>query len=265
MDLHLTFNRDADGYDRLRPTYTEALFRDIIHFSEIEKGKTALEIGIGTGQATAPFLQTGCSVTAVELGDRLAAFTRDKFRDFPNLNVLCGAFETVPLNEDGYDLIYSASAFHWIAPETGMPRVLGLLKKGGAFAWFSNQPLPADEHYEIHLALQEVYGRYSRYFGGKTLRLDPPEKRRLMEKQRRGRRALFEQHGFCDVTDALYEGRRTLSGTQYAELLGTYSDHKAIPDADRIPFLQEITDTIDRHGGAFTLADSMLLCMGRKP
>lgn len=265
MDMRLTFNLDAQGYERLRPTYTKTLFDDVIDFSGLNKNKEALEIGIGTGQATEPFLKTGCRVTAIELGDQMAQFTRDKFREFPRFEVLCGEFESTSLDENNYDLIYSASAFHWIAPETGIPKVLRLLKSTGAFAWFSNHPLPADEHYEIHAALQEIYGRYGSYFGGKSVLLNPPTKRRLMEEKRQSRRALFLQYGFCDITDTLYEGKRTLSGTDYIALLSTYSDHKSIPDEDRIPFLQEIKETIERHGDTFTLSDSMLLCMGRKP
>jgi 16S rRNA A1518/A1519 N6-dimethyltransferase RsmA/KsgA/DIM1 with predicted DNA glycosylase/AP lyase activity len=33
-----------------------------------------MEVGIDTGQATVPFLETGCEVTAIELGRDLAEF-----------------------------------------------------------------------------------------------------------------------------------------------------------------------------------------------
>ncbi len=55
MDLRLTFNMDAPTYDRFRPTYTNELFDDVIRFSSLDRNKRALEIGIGTGQATLPF------------------------------------------------------------------------------------------------------------------------------------------------------------------------------------------------------------------
>ena len=47
----------------------------------VRSGRTAAPstIGIGTGQATPPILDDGAAVTAVEPGDRLSAFVREKF------------------------------------------------------------------------------------------------------------------------------------------------------------------------------------------
>lgn len=47
------------------------MFNDIIHFSKLNENKKAIEVGIGTGQATIPFLITGCDVTVIELGNDL--------------------------------------------------------------------------------------------------------------------------------------------------------------------------------------------------
>jgi 16S rRNA A1518/A1519 N6-dimethyltransferase RsmA/KsgA/DIM1 with predicted DNA glycosylase/AP lyase activity len=156
MDLRLTFNEDAPNYDKLRPTYTDELFDDTIRFSSLSRNKRVLEIGIGTGQATLPFLKTGCKVTAIEIGDKLAQFSREKFTEFKSFEVINQDFESVQLDENAYDLVYSASAFHWIPQEIGLPKIYGLLKSGGVFAWFSIQPVPAQEHTHIHEALMLV-------------------------------------------------------------------------------------------------------------
>jgi len=68
MDKRYIFNEDPNNYDRYRPTYCKELFDDIIKYSELNEQKKAIEVGIGTGQATKPFLMTGCDVTAIELG-----------------------------------------------------------------------------------------------------------------------------------------------------------------------------------------------------
>ena len=52
MDKRFTFNEDVENYEKWRPTYCEELFEDIMTYSQIGQGKKALEIGIGTGQAT---------------------------------------------------------------------------------------------------------------------------------------------------------------------------------------------------------------------
>ncbi len=264
MDLRLTFNEDAANYDRFRPTYTDELFDDIIRFSSLSRNKRALEIGIGTGQATLPFLKTGCKVTAVEIGDKLAQYSRDKFAEFKAFEVINQDFESIELCENTYDLVYSASAFHWIPQEIGLPKVYGLLKSGGVFAWFSIQPFPAQEHMHIHEALQKIYGTYKQFFGDKPVP-GPLESQQIIEKKSLTRFNALRQYGFIDVTEKFYYGTRTFDAKDYTTLISTYSDHKAIPEEIRIPFLNEIADTIDRCGGKFTLSDTMLLCMGRKP
>lgn len=265
MDLCLTFNEVAATYDRLRPTYADALFDDVIRFSRLGGSGQALEIGIGTGQATLPFLKTGCALTAIEIGDQLAQFVRAKYAHYARFAVICQDFESVPLADDAYDLVYSASAFHWIPQENGLPKVRRVLKSGGVFAWFSVQPLPAQTHAHVHEAVQRVYDRYSQFFGPQRPVLDPEVKRRQLEEKRRKRHDALAQYGFVDIRDAFYEGSRTLSATDYAALLITYSDHRAMPEESRTPFLREITEAIEGCGGTFTLSDTMLLCMGRNP
>lgn len=264
MDLRLTFNEDAPNYDRLRPTYADELFDDVIHFSNLNSSKNALEIGIGTGQATLPFLKIGCKVTAIELGDKLAQFSREKFAGFKSLEVINQDFESVRLDENAYDLIYSASAFHWIPQEIGLPKVYRLLKSGGVFAWFSIQPAPVQEHIHIHEAFQTIYGTYSQFFGDKPLP-GPQESQQIAEKKRLDRFNALKQYGFVDVNTKFYYGTRTFNAKDYTTLISTFSNHKAMPEDSRIPFLKEITDTIDRCGGKFTLSDTIILGMGRKP
>lgn len=259
MDLRLTFNEVAEDYDRLRPHYPDALAADLIAYAALDATKKALEIGIGTGQATLPFLKTGCELQAVELGEHLAKQSKDKFASYDRFTVMNQDFESAAFAGESFDLIYSASAFHWIKPEIGFPKVLQLLKRGGVFAWISVQPAPA--HRRLHDELEEVYEKYSRYFSGDKPPFDQtPE---LLKKQA-NRVRTFGQYGFSGIEDHLYHGARNLSAKDYAALCGTYSDHRAIPEADRTPFLQELEDAVNRCGGEFSFADSFLLCMGRK-
>lgn len=259
------FNEDAPNYDKLRPTYTDELFNDAIRFSSLNRNKMALEIGIGTGQATLPFLQTGCKVTAIELGDKLAQFSSEKFAEFKSFNVINQDFESVLLDDNAYDFAYSASAFHWIPQEIGLPKVYRLLKSGGVFAWFSIQPIPAQEHKHIHEAIEKVYDKYSQFFVEQKPQLDPQLKKQQNEEKRLARFNALRQYGFVDITDKFYYGTRTFNSKDYTTLISTYSDHKAMPEESRIPFLKEIEYTIDRNGGKFILSDTMFLCMGRKP
>ena len=260
MDLRLAFNEVTEEYDRLRPHYPDALSSDLISYSKLNATKKALEIGIGTGQATLPFMKTGCELTAVEIGDQLARYSREKFASYEHFQVLNQDFEGAMLDEESFDLIYSASAFHWIKPEFGFPKVYRLLKSGGVFAWISVRPAPA--HRYMHDEIEKVYEKFSRFFGGDKPEFDPsPE----LQRKQFYRVNAFRQYGFVEIVDKIYHGTRTLNASDYATLCGTYSDHRAIPEADRILLLGEIEDAVNRCGGNFTFADTFLLCMGRKP
>ena len=71
MEFRKVFDTIPEQFDRYRPRYTERLFSDLIAYAAIGPGKTVLELGPGTGQATDPVLNTGCDYHAIELGEHL--------------------------------------------------------------------------------------------------------------------------------------------------------------------------------------------------
>lgn len=138
--LEWTFNTQAYTYQKMRPGYVPQLYDAIFQLVSLDQNSRVIEIGIGGGQATLPILQTGCKLTAVEYGENLAKVCCDQFKDYPNFSVVVSKFENTVFESDAYDLIFSASAFHWIPEEIGYPKIFTLLKSGGVFARFANHP-----------------------------------------------------------------------------------------------------------------------------
>ena len=68
MEFRKVFDTIPEQFDRYRPRYSPELFRDLIACAGIGPGKSVLELGPGTGQATDPILRTGCDYHAIELG-----------------------------------------------------------------------------------------------------------------------------------------------------------------------------------------------------
>lgn len=54
MDFRKTFDTIPEQFDKWRPRYCDELFVDVIKYANIDKSKSVLEIGPGTGQATEP-------------------------------------------------------------------------------------------------------------------------------------------------------------------------------------------------------------------
>lgn len=59
-------------------------------------------------------------MTAVELGDKLAEFTRQKFNKYNNFSVVNMAFQDYECTENAFDLIYSARALQGAVSRTDM-------------------------------------------------------------------------------------------------------------------------------------------------
>lgn len=254
-DRQLTFNEDVMNYEKWRPTYCKELFDDIIEYSKLDKNKKAVEVGIGTGQATTPFLMTGCSLTAVELGKNLAEYTKEKFKQYKNFNVCNTSFEDFKCNNSSINLIYSATAFHWIPEEIGYPKAFKLLKNGGTLALFSNKPFVSREDDPLHQKIQSIYPKY-KPASTKMIENDTSRYKKISE--------TIKSFGFKDVAVKIYHGMRKFNSSNYISLLNTYSDHRAMPEFTKQLFESEIENAIIEYGNVLNVYDTMDLYLARK-
>lgn len=134
LQLRTTFDRVALLYERARPGYPEKLFDDVVSLSGIPPNGWILEIGCGTGQATVPFARRGYRLLCIELGENLATVARHKLANYPQVEVLTGAFEDWLPKMGAFDLAIAATAFHWLDPTLAYPKTACALKTGGAIA-----------------------------------------------------------------------------------------------------------------------------------
>jgi len=259
--LEWTFDTVASVYEKMRPGYAADLYRTIFAYAPICEDSRVVEVGTGGGQATAPFLQTGCTLTAVECGERFSALLKDKFRDFPKFSVITGKFEETVFGDQSYDLVFSASAFHWIPEKEGYEKVYAMLKKGGAFARFANHPYQAKDNPVLFEEIQNAYAKYYYPYYKKQ----PGKLSEYTEEQAAARAAIADKYGFTDTRYVLFHRIRTLSAAEYRRLIGTYSDHITIEESIRERFFDAIEDAINRHGGSISIFDTIDLQMARKP
>jgi len=255
MDKRLVFNNIPEEYDKWRPVYVQELYADIFSYSNIDETSHALEVGIGTGKATLPFLEKNCRITAVELGDKLAEYTRRKFSEYTNLEVITEDFEKYVCPDNTYDLIYSACAFHWIPEEIGYPKVYSLLKRGGTFARFANCPQRDKYNEPLYDAIQQVYARY-------MPNTAPPQDYTHENCKKKANIAL--KYGFTDISYKMYHQKRIFDADSYVAHQHTHSNH-ADMDAERwAAFSGEIKAAINAYGGIINVYDVMELQLARK-
>ena len=153
----LVFGEVADLYDRNRPSYPEPLIKDLISLSGVREGGRALEVGAGTGKATALFGALGVPVLAIEPSPMMAAIARRNCAGFPNVELVESDFERWDPRGDSFALLYSAQAWHWIDPELRYRRARAALAAGGLLAAFWNRPAWGSS--SVRDALSGVYRR----------------------------------------------------------------------------------------------------------
>ncbi len=259
--LEWTFDTVASTYEKFRPGYVAELYRTIFDYIPITESSKVVEVGIGGGQATLPVLQTGCELIAVEYGVNFSELCREKFKDYPKFSVITGKFEDVAFAGDFCDLVFSASAFHWVPEEVGYPKVFSMLKSGGAFVRFANHPFRDKGNPELTKEIDGIYAEY--YYKFYKRKQETPLK--YSGEQAKNRALLAEKYGFTDIQYAMFQRTRTFTAREYSSLLGTYSDHIAIEESIRTAFFSKIEEAIDKHGGTITICDTIDLQLARKP
>jgi ubiquinone/menaquinone biosynthesis C-methylase UbiE len=257
LDLKYLFDEAVLNYEKRRPNYGIELFKDVIKYAEITMGKSLLEVGCGTGQGTEPFLKTKCKLTAVELGENLASYTREKFKVYKNFNVVRSAFEDYACDDNKFDMLYSATAFHWIPDEIGYKKANRIIKSGGTIALFWNRPSPNDKDNPVHQKIQSIYRELLPQWSNKVTHSQDKPKYSSINK--------IEQYGFVNVVFKQYDNIRKMTGIEYVELLNTYSDHIALGKSMKSLLFDGIRTAIEEFGNEIIINDTVELYLAKKP
>ena len=123
-------------YDRHRLGYPDAVADLTLAYAQppVER---ALEVGAGTGKATRLFAGRGVAVTACEPDAAMAALLGRATVGLP-VEVVLSTFEAYAPAGPPYDLLFSASAWHWTDRATRWDLTAACLRPGGTVALFGS-------------------------------------------------------------------------------------------------------------------------------
>lgn len=253
------FDHDAANYDRARPQYPDDLFEELVGYVGPRAGGIdAIEIGPGTGQATAALLARGMRVTAVELGESLAAFLTRKFASEPRLKVVQGAFEEAPLGAGSAGLVIAATAWHWIDPATRAERAYTLLRSGGVLAVVDTVQVrdPVDRgFFERTFPIYRHYRPDERHDEGRDAETyEPPAYAEMRESPY-----------FTDVRLWRRRWNQRYDAVSYEALLRSYSDTARMAPAAREGLVRELIEVVKAEpDGMVTRPLTMTLVASRR-
>ena len=125
--------------------------RDVVGLGD---GKTAVDLGAGTGKFSKLLLATGARVVAV---DPVMPMLERLRRDVRGVEAVVGNAEQIPLAAASVDAVLCAQSFHWFATRAAVAEIRRILKPGGVLGLIWNQ---RDESVEWVAQLGKLLARY---------------------------------------------------------------------------------------------------------
>src|SRR5262249_32304991 len=230
------FGEVAEDYDRFRPDYPDELVDDVIAYVGFpsECDVAALEVGAGTGKATVAFAARGLGITAIEPDAAMAAVLRTRLAGAPAVTVRETTFEGYQ-PERRFNLLLSATAWHWTDPATRWERAAAALVPGGALALMWHHTRVADPVLdagiaEAHRELVPTVDWWTHPVTDADMAATWPHGE------------LADRDEFGDLAVRTYRWPWTLPTSDFVSLLTTHSAYLMLAESDRMAILDAVTD-----------------------
>ncbi|MEU7302192.1 class I SAM-dependent methyltransferase [Streptomyces sp. NPDC007206] len=216
-----SFNSAAAQYAANRPSYPPALFDTVEELAGRSlSGAKVVDVGAGTGIATALLQARGADVLAVEPGAGMAAEFR---RGLPQLPIVRGTGDALPIADAYADFITYAQAWHWTDTARSVPEALRVLRPGGALAlWWNGDALDIDW-------IAEAAARIGRFLGVDV----------VAQKHNAGRTELADPSGRVRFSRRKVRWSRRVTIDTHLANIGSHSAFLLTPEDRRTAFLEE--------------------------
>ena len=244
-----SFGSVAELYDRVRPSYPSQLIDALL----VGGPRSAVDVGCGTGIATALLTARGCQVLGVEVDERMAELARAK-----GIEVEVAAFELWDPAGRMFDLVTAAQSWHWVEPEVGTAKAAAALRPGGRICAFWNIGIPPPH---VREWMTPIYQRLEPGIENRSIVLGSAEPGALGTPHVA---ALAASTEFGTVSNAIFAWTMTYSTAGWIDELNTHSDHQALPPERRERLLAAVSEAIDANGGSFEMHyDAVLISATR--
>ena len=257
------FNGVANEYHDVRPTYPSAVFDETLTYANLDASQervNVLDVGAGTGQATQGWIAAGCRVLTLEPGESLSHLLQKHTQSSDRCQVFTGKFEQWPLVPESFDIVSSATAFHWVDPAVGYRKAFDALKPGGVFApfWVMLPTTTSAVEQACRAVFQEwVPSLIESHFGDCPNDIEPFQQQGVAE--------MLEYAPFQHTSLRRFECEQRLMPKDYCRLLATYANFAALDGGLRAAMFADLVDRLARiDGGEVVLSYTISLLLATK-
>jgi SAM-dependent methyltransferase len=132
----VSFGRRAAAYDETRPSYPEEAIEIVVDGLQLGPDAVVVDLAAGTGKLTRLLAARFANLTAVDPSEGMRASLR---RSLPEIEVLAGTAESIPLADRSVDAVFVGEAFHWFDPERAVAEIGRVLADRGGLALIRNR------------------------------------------------------------------------------------------------------------------------------
>ena len=117
--------------------------QNFIDKMKLDKTKSVLEIGVGTGRLAVRVAPVCKHFTGIDISSETVKRAEENLKDLDNVKIICDDFLSAEFNEK-FDVVYSSLTFmHIEEKQKAVDKVFTLLKNGGRFV-LSTDKNPSD-------------------------------------------------------------------------------------------------------------------------
>ncbi|HEY1480266.1 MAG TPA: class I SAM-dependent methyltransferase [Gaiellales bacterium] len=212
------------AYERVRPTYAiDAILAALLLAGCGDVGDVA-DLAAGTGKLTRLLVPHASTIVAIEPSP---AMRRAFQLALPDVEIVDGRAEEIPLPDASLDLVTVGEAFHWFRPAPAIAEIGRVLRPGGALVIAFNE-------WRTDAApwLRNVF---SRERSGRRVRRPGRNWRRTLEQSE-----LFD--GYCEAARP-HEQQLTPSG--FVDLVRSMSHVNALDEDARAAYVESLRLLVD--------------------
>ena len=177
-----------------------------------------------------------------------------------NIQFICDTFENCDFNESQFDIILSATTFHWLEKESKYYDCYRYLKDNGFLVLFWNSF--CRENSEIMREIDEVYARNL----SETYERKSDVNRGVLDKVIKREQELIQNEYFYVSALKRYKTEYQYNADSYVALLNTYPKIIKLEAEVRDKFLAEIKQVIVKNENKITIPilTSLYICRKRE-